>query len=87
MSEGDEEAVIDRIDRKAGMIWSRIGGAVLVVCALALLAESFGGAGPLDRWPLVLGAGLLAGLACFAFRSRAPLSDLLTDGPDRRGKK
>ncbi|MXO59233.1 hypothetical protein GRI89_06735 [Altererythrobacter salegens] len=87
MTEPAKERRIDRIDRKLGRAWSRLGGVVFVVLGLAMLAEAFGGEGLPDRWPLLLGAATMLVLARLCFRSRSPMSDLLTDGPTGRKAK
>jgi len=77
------EHPIDRIDRRLGMAWSRIGGSLFLAIGVAMLVSGLSGEGLPDRWPLLVGSLVLFGLARLAFTSRRGLADLLDDGPGR----
>lgn len=84
MNDPDNERVIDRIDRKLGRAWSRIGGTLFALIGLAMLASALGSGDIAGHWPLLLGAAVVFLLARLAFRSRLGLSELLDDGPPGR---
>jgi hypothetical protein len=77
------ESLIERIDRRLGMLWARfcgtllgLGGAMAIFSAATLPDFSFG-----KYWPvLAMGAVLLAGAAA-CFRSRRSLLDQLSELP------
>jgi hypothetical protein len=84
VNDPDNERLVNRIDRKLGMAWSRIGGTLFVLIGLAMLASALGSGDITDHWPLLLGTAVLFALARLAFRSRLGLSELLDDGPPGR---
>ena len=83
MSE-EPERTIDKLDRRLGRAWSRVGGAIFLVMGVAMLVSGLSGGGLLDRWPLLVGAAVLFALARLAFTSRRGLTDLLDEGPGQR---
>ena len=77
------ERRFDKVDRKLGILWSRIGGTAFLLMGIAMLVSALSGERLLDRWPVLLGSAVVLFLARLCFTSRRSLSDLLDEGRGR----
>ncbi|QUL38428.1 hypothetical protein [Erythrobacter sp. JK5] len=86
MTDHEDDNAFDRIDRRIGMAWSRLGGAVFGMMGLLALRSAFLSGDTTSQ--LIIGAAALAllWLAYTCFKSRTGILDLLGDnGPGRKG--